>query len=50
VHACADQIVAELAEDFDAHRAIGIDGRNEVGKDAVKIRHVRLNPGKLASA
>ncbi|MEY9234755.1 hypothetical protein ABIF78_007078 [Bradyrhizobium japonicum] len=50
VHACADQIVAKLAEDLGAHRAIGIHGRNEIGKDAVKIGHVRLNPGKLASA
>jgi hypothetical protein len=50
VDASADQIVAELCEDVGPHGAIGIDGRDEIREDAVKIGHVSCESRKLASA
>jgi hypothetical protein len=39
VDAGFDQVVAEAAEHVGADAAVGIDGGNEVGKDAVEVGH-----------
>ena len=44
MHAGLDEVVAEPAEHARAHLAVGIDGRDEIGKDAVEIRHGRKRP------
>jgi len=39
VHAGVDEVVAETPEHVSADGPVGIDRRNQIGKDAVKISH-----------
>ena len=44
MHAGLDQIVAELAEHIGLDAARRVDGRDEIGKDAVEVGHSDVNP------
>jgi hypothetical protein len=39
VHAGGDEIVAKPPQHFGANRTFGVNRRDKIGKDAVKIRH-----------
>jgi hypothetical protein len=51
VHAGGDEILAQTAEHAVADPPVGVDGRNQIGKDAVEIRHGEIVPNpRLADA
>ncbi len=44
MHARADQIIAEAAQYTGANPSVGIERRDQIGKDAVEVGHARASP------